>query len=414
MPTFNVKKAVIIMGIIFLVVAVIIIIVKLVQKTDLKTTLPSGNDIQNNGSLPIAGVGGQNGTDITGDQRLETADGTPIDQQVTTEQATEENLNRDNKIQDLIEYTSANPTLAGDGNSVQYYDQADNKFYKINDNGEPVAMTQKEFFNVDNVVWSPDKNKAILEYPDQNKVIYDFSTDKQISLPKHWQDFQFSPGGQQIVFKSIGYDPSDSWLAVVSNDGTSAKIIEKIGTNADQVISSWSPNNQTIAMYAEGQGFDSKTVYFVGLNGENFKSMTVYGRGFQPVWSPAGSRLLYSVYSSQNNMKPSLWTAEAQGEAIGANLKPLNLETWAEKCVFASDSEAYCAVPQSLPDGAGLLPTGTKDNGDNLYLVNLSSGQTTIIDDSGLYNMTNLILTTDKQSLYFTDQKTNKLLKLNL
>lgn len=402
------------MSSLFLVVAAVIIVYKLINKTELpQAGLGGATSTTQTGNLPQAGVGGQPTGEQTGAQKLEPGTTvTPAGQE--TPAATGETTARENKIQDLIEYTSANATLSGDGDTVQYYDQADNKFYKINTAGEPVALTDKQFYNVDNVTWSPDKNKAVLEYPDGNKIIYNFETNKQVSLPKHWESFDFSPTGQQIVFKSIGYDPADSWLGVVSDNGTSAKTIEKIGTNADYVISSWSPNNQTVAMYSEGINLDQKMVYFIGLNGENFKSMTVNGRGFIPLWSPAGSRLLYSVYSTNSDMKPMLWTAEAQGDTIGANLKAIELQTWASKCVFASETEAYCAVPASLPTGAGLSPESARDQGDSLYLVNLNSGQTTLIDNSNTYNMSDLILTANKKTLYFTDKITGKLLKLAL
>lgn len=411
MPNFNPKKAIIILGIIFLVTAVIMIVYRANKKTTPDTGVGPiiGVTDPTSGSLPQAEPGSP-GTSTPTDGQL-----TPNELKPTTDPAADSSsVTRDNKIQDLVEYTSASPTLSSDGTGVQYYDQADNKFYRISDSGQPIALSNKEFFNVKKVSWSPDKNKAILEYPDDSKIIYDFNTEKQISLPSHWHDFQFSPGGQSIAFKSLGQDPNNSWLAVVNNDGTEARTIEKIGTNADNVIVSWSPNNQTIAMYTEGQNFDQKSLYFVGLNQENFKSMIINGRGFLPLWSTSGGRLLYSVYSSDNDLKPVLWTAEAQGEAIGANLTPLNLTTWADKCVFASDSEAYCAVPRYLPSGAGLLPSTSVKQNDDLYLINLLNGQKTLIDDSGLYSMSKLILTSDQKTLYFTDQKTGRLYKLAL
>ena len=401
------------MSIILLVVAAVFITVQVLKKAGVVAPTPlAPGQVIGPGGLPQAGTSTPGGVGPGGAQRLEPGAGVqPPTGEVSPEAAA---AARENKIQDMIEYTSSNPTLAPDGSGVQYYDMADNKFYKLNDAGQPVAMTQKEFFNVQNVVWSPNKNQAVLEYPDQSKIIYDFATDKQVTLPSHWQNFQFSPSGNQLVFKSLGYDPDNSWLGVVSSDGTGARTIEKIGANADKVISSWSPNNQTVAMYSEGVTFDKKTVYFVGLNGENFKSMTINGLGFMPLWSPTGSRLLYSVYSSNTNMKPLLWTSEAQGEAIGANLKPLNLETWANKCTFISDTQAYCAVPQNLPDGAGLSPTSADDIGDSLYLVDLISGQSTAIDTGNVYNMTNLLVTNDKKFIYFTDKKSGRLYKLPL
>lgn len=411
MPIFNAKKAIIILGIIFLATAAMIIVYQAVKKPPAASqSAPTGQPSSPSDGLPQAGPG-TTGGETGGDQALPTSQ---TDQTPAATDSNNEAVERDNKIQDLIEYTSAAPTLSADGSGLQYYDQADNKFYKIDANGQPSALTEKEFFNVRHVTWSPDKNKVILTYPDDSKIIYDFNADKQISLPTHWDEFQFSPSGQEIAFKSLGQDPANSWLAVVNDDGTNARSIEKIGTNADNVIISWSPNNQTIAMYTEGQTYDQKYLYFVGLNQENFKSMTINGRGFLPLWAPGGSRLLYSIYSSDTDLKPTLWLTEAQGEAIGANLRPLNLATWADKCVFASDSEAYCAVPRYLPTGAGLMPSSAVKQNDNLYLVNLNSGQATLIDDSGSYSMSKLILTADQKNLYFTDQKSGRLYKLAL
>ncbi|MFA4834342.1 MAG: hypothetical protein WC619_05940, partial [Patescibacteria group bacterium] len=177
-------------------------------------------------------------------------------------------------------------TLAGDGSNLQYYSQADGKFYKIDKDGQVTVLADKVFHNVETIKWAPDKNKAILEYPDGANILYNFSTDKQVTLPTHWKDFDFSPDSSQIVMKSIGLDPNNRWLAITNEDGSKTTAIEAIGEKDETVYPSWSPNNQVIAMYTEGNDFDRQEVFFVGLNQENFKSTIVEGRGFQPQWSP--------------------------------------------------------------------------------------------------------------------------------
>jgi len=102
--------------------------------------------------------------------------------------------------------------------------------------------------------------------------------------------------------KSIGLDTDNRWLAIANDDGSNVRAIEPLGEKDDTVYPSWSPNKQMIAMYTEGKDFTSQNVYFVGLNNENFKSTLVEGRGFQPKWSTSGNQLLYSVYSSDNDM----------------------------------------------------------------------------------------------------------------
>ncbi|MFH1822200.1 MAG: WD40 repeat domain-containing protein, partial [Patescibacteria group bacterium] len=231
---------------------------------------------------------------------------------------------------------SLSPTLSSNGASLQYYNLADGKFYQINQDGKITALSDKTFYNVENITWSPNKNKAILEYPDGSNIVYDFMADKQVTLPKHWEEFDFSPNGDQLVLKSIGLDEGNRWLAVSNEDGSKSRIIEALGDKDETVYPSWSPNNQIIAMYTEGIDFDRQEVFFVGLNNENFKSTVIEGRGFEPLWSTKGDKLIYSVYTSSNDLKPMLWLVNAQGEAIGSDRKNLKVETWASKCTFNS------------------------------------------------------------------------------
>jgi len=305
--------------------------------------------------------------------------------------------------------------LASNGSDLQYYNQNDGKFYRLTKDGQTALLSDKIFYQVENITWSPDKNKAILEYPDGSNIIYDFLIKKQITLPIHWKDFAFSPDGSKVVMKSLGLDPDNRWLAITNNDGSKARRLEALGNKDETVYPSWSPNNQTVALYTEGIDFDRQEVFFVGLHGENFKSMVIEGRGFQPQWSPQGDRLLYSVYSSNNDLKPLLWIANAEGDTIGSNRKNLNVETWANKCVFANSVDLYCAVPEKLEEGAGLFPEMAKNTKDNLYKIDTQTGLKKLIAiPDNNYNMSNLMISSNNYYLYFTDEATKTLHKINL
>lgn len=306
-------------------------------------------------------------------------------------------------------------TLSGDGTDVQYYSRDDGKFYRIDPSGQVEALSDQVFHQVKDVTWAPDKKSAILEYPDGANIIYDFPTKKQITLPAHWQDFSYSPSGDRIVMKSIANDPDASWLAIVGSDGSNVRGIEQIGKNADSVYPAWSPSNQMVAMYTEGVDFDRQEVYFVGLNQENFKSTIVEGRGFDPKWSPAGDRLLYSVYSSKNDLKPNLWLVNASGDNIGTDRRNLNLETWADKCTFTDNASLYCAVPKTLDQGAGLFPEMAQNTADQLYKIDLNTGAKRLIAiPDGDYTIAGLMASGDGRNLFFTDKNSGKLYKIRL
>jgi hypothetical protein len=308
-----------------------------------------------------------------------------------------------------------NPTSSGNGTGVQYYNQADGKFYRLDASGNAIPLSDQVFYNASDVVWAPQKNKAIIEYPDGAKILYNFDTKKQVTLPAHWQNFDFSADGGKIVMKSIGLDRENNWLAIANDDGSGSTPLENIGANANTVISSWSPNGQTVAIYTKGVDLDRQEVFFVGLNGENFKSTIVEGYGFQPQWSKTGDRLAYSIYSNNTDMKPELWAVDAQGDSIGAERKDLGVATWASKCVFADNTTMYCGVPETLDKGAGLFPETAQNTRDNLYKIDIATGEKSLVAvPDGDFNMSNLVVTAGGNNLYFTDANTKILHKIEL
>ena len=310
---------------------------------------------------------------------------------------------------------SSAPTMSSDGSSVQYYNQNDGKFYKIDKNGNITALTDKVFHEVQNIDWAPNKTKAVLEYPDGAKIVYDFNSNQQVTLPSHWTGFDFSPTSDQIVSKSIGQDYNNRWLIVANNDGTKAKSVIDLGDNGDAVDVSWSPNNQSVAMYVEGEDYNRQSVYFIGLNGENFKSLLVEGRGFESKWTPKGNRLLYSVFSTDTDQKPNLWVADAQGDNIGNNRTNLNIQTWANKCTFVDNSNVYCAVPEQLESGAGLLPELSLNTKDNIYKINIDTGIKKLIAiPDGSFTISNIVITGNEKFLYFNELSSGKLFKISL
>ena len=306
------------------------------------------------------------------------------------------------------------PSLAGDG-SVIYYNAQDGKFYRVTADGQIEVYDDKVFYNVSNAVWSKNHDLAVLEYPDGSNIIYDFKNDKQYTLPQHWQEFSFAPDGERIAFKSMALDPENRFLAIARYDSSQIKIIEDIGGSEDKFQVNFSPNGQMVGDFAEGKDLDRSEVYFIGENNENFKSMIVEGRDFQGVWSPDSSRLVYSVYNSKNGYLPELWISDASGDNIGNNRQNVYLNTWADKCSFAGSGVVYCAVPQTLPQGSGLVREAAADIADNVYEINLNTGARRMIAvPSGDHNISQIMTVPGASYLLFSDSKTKVIYRLDL
>lgn len=312
---------------------------------------------------------------------------------------------------DFVSY----PGFTQAGNA-RYYDATNGKFYHITSDGQTRTLSDQTFYNVSNVTWASKNDKAVLEYPDGSKTVYDFEKQKQTTLPKHWQEFSFSPDSTQIAAKSIGLSPENRWLVTINDDGSGTTLVEPMGNNADKVQINWSPSHQAVAFSQTGEplGGERREVLFVGLNGENFKSTIVEGLGFQPQWSPTGQKLLYSVYSARSDFKPELWIVDSYGDSIGNNRQMLKLNTWAEKCTFAGDTTLFCAVPRDLPQGAGILPEVAANNLDDMYKIDLKTGLKTNVSLGGDYTIKNINYDQSKNKILFTDIAQNGIFEIKL
>lgn len=317
----------------------------------------------------------------------------------------------------LVDKTVAAATLAPNGQDITYYDKAEGKFYRVDQNGNVTLLSDKIFRDVETVTWAPDTNKAVLEFPDGANVFFDFSTQKQVTLPKHWKDFDFSPDSTQIAGKSMGIDPNNRWLIVSNPDGSGVKAIEPLGDNESKVEVSWSPNNQIIATSRTGQaqGFDRQQILLIGKNNENLPALTVEGLGFQHQWSRTGDRLLYSVYSAASDYKPVLWITGAQGDTIGANRRSLAVNTWADKCTFSDNTTLYCAIPQTMERGAGFQPNLFGAVPDSFYKIDLATGLRSLVATPyGSFTAKNMMISSDGRYLNFTNQQTGRLERIQL
>jgi len=357
------------------------------------------------GELPTAGTGGERPV-IGTDGPL--TEGEPLTPPVVEQTAIV------SQVKQLTDKSIIDPVQTADG-SIIYYQGDDDKFYRVTPSGDISPVSSKLFYDVQNISWSGDRNRAVLEYPDGSNIVHDFAANRSYTLPSHWQEFSFAPGNERIAFKSVGLDPENRFLAVSSINGAETKIIENMGDKVNNFQVNWSPNNSMVATFDEGVDAGRSEVYFVGLNKENFRSLPVNGYGFEGKWSPAGNQLLYNVYSSGTDYRPRLWITQAGPTDVGAARRQLYLETWSDKCTFAGDTRVICAVPTNLPFGAALDRTVAANLSDRIYDIDLTTGAQRLINTGATnYTVTQPMVSADGSTLYFTDNGDNRLYQIEL
>jgi hypothetical protein len=308
---------------------------------------------------------------------------------------------------------------AGEGAQVRYYDPRDCKFYE-QIGSRRQQLGQAEYCGLQTATWGKSGSQAILEFPDSANIMYDFVNNKQYTLPREITAFSFSPDGQTIAGKYMSDNAADRWIVTVNPDGTGLEGIEPMGDNADRVQVEWAPNNQVIALSTTGEaaGLFQQQVLLIGFNGENFRSLTIDGRGFTAHWTPDGKRLLYSVYSDTTGYRPTLWLVDASTDRVGANKQSLGLATWIDKCTL-SDKLAYCAVPLELPEGVAFSRDLANGLPDAIWSIDLATGATALVvepknEQGTSLTATGLTLSGDGKLLYFTDAATGQLRDIKL
>ena len=318
---------------------------------------------------------------------------------------------------EVVNFSGTIAAAAGTSGDVSFLNANDGRFYKITKDGRVVTMSDKQFFGVDELKWNDDKNKTIMEFPDGSNVYFDFDKQKQVTLPKHWEEFNFAQNDDHIAAKSLGDGREDNWLITANPDGSGARALEPLGSVADKVTVSYAPNGQTVAFSETGEpvGGERQSILLIGKNGENLPKLIVDGTGFLPNWSPGGKKLVYSTVHTKDSWNPRLYVVNGQGDSIGSAKRDLGLNTWADKCTFANEFEMFCAVPSQLEAGMGLERSLANFVPDSIVKVDIRNGAKTEIGRPEFnISIRNISTDGDLSQLFLTDAVTGALHKMRL
>lgn len=340
-----------------------------------------------NTGIPVTNDSGVSGANINGSTGIEEV--TPVNTVVT----------------DAV----GDAQLNTESGKLVYYDAETDLFYESGQDGsDPRQLSTQEFPDAKSITFANTGRKAVVEFPDSTKIIYDFDAQKQYPLPKEAADFSFSPDGGQIAYKYLPSNVEDRWIVAANIDTSGLKFIEQIGDEANNVDVNWSPKGDVVATFRKSASSGSQEIFFIGQDHENFKSAETEGRGFTGAWSPSGEQMLYSVYSDSTNYNPQLYIMNASGDAIGSGRTDLGLSTWPDKCTF-SGAYVYCAEPRFLEPGSGLYPDSATNIQDQFYRVNLVTGSTELIANPYGVSAYDLWLSGDGSTLYFRNAQTGRI-----
>ena len=410
----NLRRLFLVLGFIAFVIFAILAIYLVFFKTRLNPTNANTNSVSNtNGTLP--NVNGNTNRTVVSNTNFPITNGRLTNGVTNTNASTIANggLTQVSTIASG-QVTSAN--LNAQTGIIYFYDKATQKFYQMTPGGTPREISSQLFPEASNITWTENGDKAVIEFPDKSKIVYDFAANKQYTLPQESEGFSFDPQGDKLAYKYVPANIDDRWLVTTNIDGSGVQFIESIGEKASDVQVNWSPKGDVVATYRQSVDSNNQQVFFLGQNSENNKALLTDGRGFEGRWSPSGDQILYSVYNSETNFNPTLYIANGSGDAIGTGKTALQLQTWPDKCTFSnSGTTVYCATPQYLSSGSGLSGSSSSTARDDFYQINILTGEKRLLANPNIsVTANNLSLSADGKTLYFTNKITGQLSSIRL
>ncbi|WP_410509235.1 PGF-pre-PGF domain-containing protein [Methanosarcina hadiensis] len=235
--------------------------------------------------------------------------------------------------------------------------------YKINTDGSKETQLTNFFYNEKDHIWSPDGTSILYSYDAVDDLyLYimgsDGSDNFELKKQSYGEDFAgisgcvWSPAGSRIAFISHDETGPDR-LVILNPDGSNERTI----AGAAEILAlAWSPDSSRIIFKARYSGEDRAGIYLMNSDGSGreFLAEGEIRQQVQPwqseVWSPDGSKILYS-----------------SNEVGNSDIYVINTDGSRKTQLTDNSSEDYS--PCFSPDGSNIVFISGRAGHNSLWIM---------------------------------------------
>lgn len=313
------------------------------------------------------------------------------------------------KIKPISQEKVFGATIGADGKTVKYYSRENGNLFESDFDGDAVKkISSVSLKNIIKIIWSPDKNRVVGVFSQENKVkkyFYDYTTNQTAQLNQNIGYVSWSRDSRQIIYQFTDKQTDKNTISVANPDGASWKDVLK--TRLDDLIIEWPAKNK-VSLQTKPSGLSGGLLAVFDPALGDFKTIISDSFGLSAKWSPIADKFIYSS-TSAGGKNPKISLADANGQRIGSWFE----NGLADKCVWSSDNKTiFCALPQEISQSA-VWPDdyykGLVVLADDFYKINLETGARTKIApqlrDAAGYDAQDLFLSPQEDRLFFVNKK---------
>ncbi|MFZ2187272.1 MAG: hypothetical protein WAV46_01410 [Candidatus Moraniibacteriota bacterium] len=269
------------------------------------------------------------------------------------------------------------------------------------------------------IVWSPKRDRVLLflkQSMGPNLWYFsDLVTKTLVPLKPEISRIVWNNLGDKIFYQYTDPTQGDRTINVANPNGTGW---QKLANLSQETFIAPIPQSAGVSFWSRPTALEQTSFESIGSSGDNRRTLLSEKFGADYLWSPNAERVLVSA-STEKGGKGILLNIM---NANGGEFQSLAIPTLVSKVVWSQDSKTiYYALPGALPENA-VLPNDYFDKPlytkDTFWKMDTLTGKKSRL--AGLKEVTqnfdssDLFLSPDEDTLFFTDRATHRLYRIDL
>ncbi len=263
---------------------------------------------------------------------------------------------------------------------------------------EERAVTNPVISDIDEIIWSPTKDLALLRKPEIISFFdlkkYDFINQNEDSWGNNIGSIAWAPDNSKIAYY---YAPEDGEKSLIFTGAANKEITRVLNFNdygIDNPLLRWSPDSEWLLIIPRNEDTEKNKIYLFNSYSRKISEIADIGNQLDANFSPDGNKILYSTYSkSQEGPVESILSIM---DKDGTNKKSLDIRAELKKTTWSKDSENIIVATYD-PD--------TKEESIFKYDTKKRQQNGFVIKNLGDTFIHNLVLTDDNNIIIYQDNE---------